>query len=57
VENVRPQKMTKKKQKSTPQRNIVAKYAREFNRSVTEISGKEKEKFKRVKYSPTKHNT
>ena len=42
--------MSKKKQKTIPQRNLVAKYARDFNKSVREISDKQKLKYGKVKH-------
>jgi hypothetical protein len=36
--------MSKKKHKSTPQRNLVAKYARDFNKSFSQLSKKDKQK-------------
>jgi len=42
--------MSKKKQKAVPQRNLVAKYARDFNKTSSEVSKKNK-----VKHRPAKH--
>ena len=42
--------MSKKKQKSTPQRNLVAKYARDFNKNSVELSKKDKQKHKQAKH-------
>jgi hypothetical protein len=42
--------MSKKKQKSNPQRNLVAKYARDFNKSSSQLSKKDKQKHKAPKH-------
>ena len=42
--------MSKKKQKSIPQRNIVAKFARDFNMSSSEVSKKDKQKHRAPKH-------
>lgn len=42
--------MSKKKQKSVPQRNLVAKFARDFNKSSREMTDKQKQKHKKPKH-------
>lgn len=42
--------MSKKKQKTITQRNLVAKYARNFNKSVREVSDKQKLKHGKIKH-------
>lgn len=42
--------MSNKKKKSVPQRNLVAKYARDFNKASVAVSKKDKQKHNKPKH-------
>lgn len=47
--------MPTKKKKTNPQRNLVAKYARDFNKSSVAQSKKDKQKHKKPKHKGKSH--